>query len=211
MLPLNFSEKLYELRKSQKLSQKELAKRIGVSQASINYWEKGQRTPSIDAAYKIADYFEIEISQLLDPDTYDRESTVLLGDNIKSLREEKGYSIKQLSELTQIPQSIIKQYEAGLMTPKNKNILKLASVLDYSGERLLGEDTPFIFCTPSDNIVHESFMFDHVSDDPIIRSSEFEIINNFRELNDLGQSEAQKRVAELTEISRYLKVKKNKK
>lgn len=205
---MNFSEKLFELRKSHKLSQKELAKQIGVSQAAINYWEKGQRTPSINAAYKIADYFEIEISQLLDPDTYNRESTVLLGNNIKSLRKEKGYSIKQLSELTHIPQSIIKQYETGLMTPKNKNILKLASVLDHSGNRLLGEDIPFDLYTPSDNIDHESFTFDHVSDNPIIRSSEFEIMNNFRELNELGQSEAEKRVAELTEISRYLKVKK---
>lgn len=205
---MNFSEKLYELRKSHKLSQKELAKRIGVSQAAINYWEKGQRTPSIDAAYKIADYFEIEISQLLDPDTYNRESTVLLGNNIKSLRKEKGYSIKQLSELTHIPQSIIRQYETGLMTPKNKNILKLASVLDHSGNRLLGEDIPFDLYAPSDNIDHESFTFDHVSDNPIIRSSEFKIMNSFRELNELGQSEAEKRVAELTEISRYLKVKK---
>lgn len=208
MTQLNFSEKLYELRKSHKLSQKELAKRIGVSQAAINYWEKGQRTPSIDAAYKIADYFEIEISQLLDPDTYNRESTVLLGNNIKSLRKEKGYSIKQLSELTHIPQSIIRQYETGLMTPKNKNILKLASVLDHSGNRLLGEDIPFDLYAPSDNIDHESFTFDHVSDNPIIRSSEFKIMNSFRELNELGQSEAEKRVAELTEISRYLKVKK---
>ena len=205
---MNFSEKLYELRKSHKLSQKELAKRIGVSQAAINYWEKGQRTPSIDAAYKIADYFEIEISQLLDPDTYNRESTVLLGNNIKSLRKEKGYSIKQLSELTHIPQSIIRQYETGLMTPKNKNILKLASVLDHSGNRLLGEDIPFDLYAPSDNIDHESFTFDHVSDNPIIRSSEFKIMNSFRELNELGQSEAEKRDEELTEISRYLKVKK---
>lgn len=63
---MNFSEKLYELRLKSGLTQKELSEQIGVSQASINYWEKGQRTPSIDAAKKIADFFSINISELVD-------------------------------------------------------------------------------------------------------------------------------------------------
>lgn len=76
---MDFPEKLLNLRKSQKLSQKELAKRPGVSQASINYWEKGQHTPSIEAARKIAEYFNIDASALLTPSIYNSESTTLLG------------------------------------------------------------------------------------------------------------------------------------
>ncbi len=61
---MTFSEKLYELRTKHELSQKQLAKKIGVAQASINYWEKGERTPSIDAAKNISDFFGITLNEL---------------------------------------------------------------------------------------------------------------------------------------------------
>lgn len=60
------SEKLKALRIKQSLSQKEFANQIGVSQSSINYWENGQRIPSIEAVAKIADYFHVTIDSLLD-------------------------------------------------------------------------------------------------------------------------------------------------
>ena len=61
-----FPEKLKYLRSKMNLTQKDFAEKIGVSQSSINYWEKGQRIPSIEAAAKIADFFNITIESLLD-------------------------------------------------------------------------------------------------------------------------------------------------
>lgn len=58
---MEFGEILYTLRKKNNLSQKELAEKLDVAQASINYWEKGERTPSISAAIKIANFFGISI------------------------------------------------------------------------------------------------------------------------------------------------------
>ncbi len=60
-----FPEKLKYLRTSMRLTKKDFAKKIGVSQSSVNYWEKGQRIPSIEAAAKIADFFDITIESLL--------------------------------------------------------------------------------------------------------------------------------------------------
>ena len=60
------NNRIRELRKELGLSQKDFAEKIGVSQSSINYWEKGQRIPSIEAAAKIADFFNITIESLLD-------------------------------------------------------------------------------------------------------------------------------------------------
>lgn len=65
---MGFPEKLYILRTRNNLSQKELAEKIGVAQASVNYWEKGQRTPSIEAAVKLADFFDITVESLLRED-----------------------------------------------------------------------------------------------------------------------------------------------
>ena len=61
-------EKIKELRSNKGISQKKLADAIGVAQSSINYWEKGQRTPSVAAAQKLADYFNITLDELYDID-----------------------------------------------------------------------------------------------------------------------------------------------
>lgn len=62
---MSFSEKLYMLRTVKGISQKELADTLGVAQSSINYWEKGQRDPSISIVEKIADYFGISVDEMI--------------------------------------------------------------------------------------------------------------------------------------------------
>ena len=52
---MGLQEKIKKLRLDSGISQKKLADSIGVAQSSINYWEKGQRTPSVSAAQKLAD------------------------------------------------------------------------------------------------------------------------------------------------------------
>lgn len=206
---MDFKDKLKELRLSENLSQKKLADSIGVAQSSINYWEKGQRTPSIGAVQKLAEYFDIDVSELLAPDTYKAESSALLGENIKSLRKEKGYSIKKLSELTGIPSATLEQYENKSMTPKGNNIIKLASILDPIGHKLLSsDDLPFCLYSSGEDIDSIIFGYNHIANDKRIRPEELTLLNDFRKLNELGQSEAKKRVSELTEIVRYLKIEK---
>lgn len=61
---MGLPEKIKKLRMNNKISQKRLADAIGVAQSSINYWEKGQRIPSIAAAQKLADFFNITLDQL---------------------------------------------------------------------------------------------------------------------------------------------------
>ena len=51
---MTFSEKLKRMRKERGISQATLAKNLGVSQSSVNYWEKGERIPSIEAVKRIA-------------------------------------------------------------------------------------------------------------------------------------------------------------
>ena len=53
--------KIYELRKEQGLSQRQLAKELGTSQANLSRWEQGLNEPSIIECWKIADFFEVSI------------------------------------------------------------------------------------------------------------------------------------------------------
>ena len=61
----NFDKnKIAEFRKEKGLSQRQLAKEIGTSQANLSRWEQGLNEPSIIECWKIADYFDVSIDFL---------------------------------------------------------------------------------------------------------------------------------------------------
>lgn len=61
----NFTNnKIAELRKEQNLSQRQLAQKIGTSQANLSRWEQGLNEPSIIECWKLADYFDVSIDIL---------------------------------------------------------------------------------------------------------------------------------------------------
>ena len=63
---MNFGEKLKSLRTSQKLTQQQLADRIGVAKSVVSYYESGDRYPSYDVLVKIAKIFHTTTDYLLD-------------------------------------------------------------------------------------------------------------------------------------------------
>ena len=63
---MNFGEKLKKLRISQKLTQQQLADRIGVAKSVVSYYESGDRYPSYDVLVKIARIFHTTTDYLLD-------------------------------------------------------------------------------------------------------------------------------------------------
>ena len=60
-----FYQVLKELRAYSKLSQVELADKLGVTQTAIAKWESGDREPSIDVLISIADFFDCTIDYLV--------------------------------------------------------------------------------------------------------------------------------------------------
>lgn len=62
------SENLKILRKDKNITQKELANFLKVTQSAVGMWESAQRTPDIMTIKKIADYFQVNIDDLLNAD-----------------------------------------------------------------------------------------------------------------------------------------------
>lgn len=60
-----FAQMLVKLRKDKGISRKKLAEDIGVSSASIGYYENADRAPDIDILVKIADYFNVTCDEML--------------------------------------------------------------------------------------------------------------------------------------------------
>ncbi len=59
-----FAQRLKELRLENELSQNQLSKQLGISQAAINKWEKGIIVPTIDSAAIVAKFFGVSIDYL---------------------------------------------------------------------------------------------------------------------------------------------------
>lgn len=55
---------LEQLRKQKKLSQEEFGKLMGVSRQTIISLEKGKYNPSLELAFKIAEFFQLKIEDV---------------------------------------------------------------------------------------------------------------------------------------------------
>ena len=58
--------------------------------------------------------------------------------NLKSLRQEKGYSQLEMAGELGIPQSTYQQYEAGINEPKFSTLIQIADYFDVSIDYLIG-------------------------------------------------------------------------
>lgn len=63
---MDFGSKLKALRKGEKLTQQQLANRLGVAKSVVSYYESGNRFPSYDVLIKIAHIFHTTTDYLLD-------------------------------------------------------------------------------------------------------------------------------------------------
>lgn len=57
---------LKELRKQKGLTQEQLAEMIGVSDRTVSRWETGKNMPDLSILVELADYYEIDIREIID-------------------------------------------------------------------------------------------------------------------------------------------------
>ena len=62
--------RLCELRQQMGISQKELAKNLGMSAGNLCDWEKGRTQPDIEKLVRLADYFDVSLDYLLGREEY---------------------------------------------------------------------------------------------------------------------------------------------
>lgn len=86
------AERLRELRKKNKLTQKEVATFIGISESGYGYYEQGRNEPSLETLRKLATKYDVSVSYL----TGENEETA--HDDSPSAKEEKDIA-KRLEQI----------------------------------------------------------------------------------------------------------------
>lgn len=62
---------LKELRNERSVTQAELAEMLGVSNRSVSRWENGMTMPDFDLLIELAEYYDIEVGEILDGERKD--------------------------------------------------------------------------------------------------------------------------------------------
>lgn len=100
---MNFGDNLKQLRKTKKVSQEELAEKLGVSRQSISKWETGENYPSMTNIMCLCDIFHCKINDIVHEDFEDINS---LDPEIKmkvvKLKEKEQKKVKVLSKVLYI-------------------------------------------------------------------------------------------------------------
>lgn len=114
-------------------------------------------------------------------------------DIIRQRREELNLTYEQLGNMVGVGKSTVRKWETGMIeNMRRDNIVALAKALNISPAIIMGWDA-----------------LEEISSNDVINLSKDEktLLDNYNQLNDLGKKEANKRVAELTEINAYRDVK----
>lgn len=70
------TNRLKDLRMSRQISQKDFARRLGVSQQTVASWEVGRTEPANDSLKDIADYFNVSTDYLLGRDNFNQSTSL---------------------------------------------------------------------------------------------------------------------------------------
>lgn len=63
-----FGARLREVRKSKKITQQELADRLGIKRNTYSDWENGKTEPTFEILVKLADLFDVSLDWLFGRD-----------------------------------------------------------------------------------------------------------------------------------------------
>lgn len=66
MNQVKIGEFLRELRKEKGLTQEQLAERFNISRRSVSRWETGSNMPDVGLLIEIADFFDVDIREIID-------------------------------------------------------------------------------------------------------------------------------------------------
>lgn len=82
------NENIKLLRKTKGLTQDELAIRLNVVRQTVSKWEKGYSVPDAEMLQKIAEVFEVDVSQLLGAPINQNENVDVIAEQLSRINEQ---------------------------------------------------------------------------------------------------------------------------
>ncbi len=89
---------LKALRNEKGLTQEQLAERVNVSRRSVSRWETGTNLPDLDVLMELADYYEVELRELLDGERKSEQMDPVLKETAFKVAEYSNEEKKRITK-----------------------------------------------------------------------------------------------------------------
>ncbi len=93
---------LKELRKDKNLTQEKFAEIMGVSNRTVSRWETGSNLPDLDILIQIADFYEVELREILDGERKSEKMNKELEETVLKVAEYSNEDKKKLTKRVHI-------------------------------------------------------------------------------------------------------------
>lgn len=123
-----------------------------------------------------------------------------IGDNIKNLRKQAGFSQKELAAMIEQTPTSIMHYEKGDRTPNQEIIEKIATALKVRPSTLLDWDDWENRFNPDGKLSEEVKMIESKQE-----KEDVKLLQQFHMLNDAGKEKILSDLEDLTMLPKYLK------
>ena len=64
-MDISFASNVRAMRENSRLTQQQLADKLSVTQRKISYWESGKIEPDLESLWRLADFFDVTIDELV--------------------------------------------------------------------------------------------------------------------------------------------------
>lgn len=206
---------IQKIRKEKGYTQKQLAEKCGVATGTIQQYELNKREPRQEQLCKIAKALDVSIDYLKTGKSSDELWEEIMHDVYKSSigatireeREKQGLTQKELANYTGLTEASIIECEESTNLPPLETIKIIASFLAVNMKKIVGDLSLYPGLEEDMQQNPASYVLSYSNflkaGERTAETQEKSFLEDYRKLNSLGQSEARKRVNELTEIKRY--------
>ena len=134
---MSMGEQIKAMRQIRGLTQGELAVKVEMATITIQQYERGVRTPKIEALQKIAQALEMPIGTFLPS----MGMTENFGFRVRETRKKQHLSMEQLGQKMGISGSLVGRYERNEEHPKPDTIRRFSDALGVDAKWLEREST----------------------------------------------------------------------
>lgn len=124
---MSLGKKIRDFRRERGITLTELARQLQVSPSYLSAVERGIRKPSIGMLKKIGDALNISVGYLVASN-----DETLTGKKLRFLRESRGLTLEELSEISELPVFMLEKYENGHAIPDLEDLKKLSEALNVN-------------------------------------------------------------------------------
>lgn len=123
------------------VSRNDICKALEISYFTVSDWVNGKKYPRMDKIEKLAEYFGIPKSDLIEEHKVVYVKNKVSGvkaKNIKTFREEAGISIIEFADLLNVNEETVLDIESGKLTPYKELLFRICDVLHTTPDFLDG-------------------------------------------------------------------------